>query len=346
MSKLAILQMSDTPQIESSAHQLRLAGYEVAICGDELRTQLQAAGCRAVLPYRGMLDAGYDKLNDGTWEAGPQDMQRCSLFCEIKVGNLDLISQQWPHLRNKLCWWRVNGAMPEYTPHGGDETDPPYPVVGANLWYREPIFNRRGKNHVFYPPYPRMDDYLRLNRSSMRASSNFYDPPFCLCHGFKGWGYNACLPRMVEQGIRVFGMGAPDGIIPHKLVPRYMEQGLAMAHMKGSDCPGWALYEALLAGCPIVMPRLLVTRSHMEDLFIDGQTYLGVGPVGTGDGKVETEHDRCMDEAIIHLEALRDPHYNQKIGLAGRNKLMEVMWRADRDLPAFCEWLAKEFKER
>ena len=341
MSKLAILQMADTPQVESSAAMLRAAGYDVTFCGSKLRDELKRAGCDTVLSPESMYQIGYDPFPADVRPAEPADVDRCDLFCEIKVLNLPKIAARWPRLDRRLCWWRVNGGMPEHTPHGGDERDCRWPVVGANLWYGEPEFDRRSVNYVFYPPYPRAAEYLKADRRE--AVVRGYGFPYCLCHGVQGWGYNAIVSECRDMGVRIYGQGSPDGHVPHAVVPRLAAESLCMVHLKGSDCPGWALYEAMLSGCPVVMPRLLPVRSHMLDLFEDGVTYLGVGPPLDGPGKGDPEHPRCVREIGAALERLRDPAENRRIGEAGRDRLLSLMWREDQDLPAFVGWLSKNF---
>lgn len=335
--KLAILQMAHPSQVESAAYMLRLAGYEARYCGPRLRCQLTTeAECKTVAALEGACHLGLHRVSDDILPAEPEDVDRCDLFCEIKRTNLPKIVRRWPRLADRICWWPINGGRPEANSSEGDLTNCPWPVTGPHLWYGEPEFNGRGRNHVYYPPHARADDYLKIDRKSPTGA------PFCLCHGVRGWGYAAIVDDVRARGVRVYGQGAPDGVVQHRSVAELCETASCMVHLKGEDCPGWALYEALLSACPIVLPRWLVRRSHMEALF-DETTCALFGPYPNDDHRGDPEYPRCVDEIGRYVEALKDPQVNRRVGEAGRRRLLDLMWRPDRDLPAFLRWLAREF---
>ena len=346
--KLAILQMADTPQIESSAVMLRHAGYEVKVCGTQLRNAIQKTGCDTVLAVQSMLDAGYDALDPTIKEASLDDMERCDLFCEIKVRNVEKIWSRWPRLRGKTAWWRVNGARPEHVikPDGkgnmedcGNEMDPPCPVISANLWYGTEEYNKQGRNYVFWPPYPRAAEYDPSRRKDLIRMDN----PFCLCHGINGWGFYAILARCAALGVNVYGVNAPMGVIHHSKVPNLVPNGLAMVHIKSVDCPGWAIYESMLGGCPIVVARLLINRMRGQELFKEGSTCLAFGMPGDETGRGPMEFDQCVLEIATAIDKLKDPDYNRKIGFAGRERLLKLIWSVDRDGPGFKAYMERVF---
>lgn len=348
--KIAICNMADTPQVESTAVMLNHAGYEVRVCGSALRDELRHIGMDTVIAVKSMTDCGYDSLDPSIREASVGDMERCDLFCEIKCRNVQKLWNRWPRLEGKTCWWRVNGARPEHVikPDGkggmedcGDEVNPLCPVISADLWYGLPEYNKNGQNYVFWPPYPRMGDYGHAPHRRRGLTS--YGPPFCLCHGIYGWGFKHVIPACIERGVRIYGVNAPCGILHHSKVEGLTTSGVAMVHIKGIDCPGWALYEALLSACPVVCPRLMIERMRGHDLFVDGETCLAFGLPGDEHGRGDIDFDLCMREIDAALITLKDPAENQRVGEAGRDKLLDIMWRTDRDGPGFVSYMERVF---
>lgn len=337
--KLAIVQMADTPQISSTAMMLNYAGYEVRMCGTQLRNELQAAGCDTVIAYKSMLDIGYDPLKMPIQEASVADMDRCDLFCEIKCRNVPKIIKRWPRLKNRICWWRVNGARPEICEKGGDEINIDYPVVGANLWYGTEEYNRDKRNYVFWPPFPRAADYDPAKREGRTT----FDAPFCLCHGINGWGFYGILARCINMGVDVYGVNAPKGILPHSKVPALISNALCMVHIKSVDCPGWAIYESMLSGCPIIVANLLINRMCGQELFIHGETCMAFGPPGDETGRGDMKFDECVADIAYAIDHLKHPVINKQIGMNGRNQLLKLMWDEQRDGESFKKWLSEQF---
>lgn len=346
--KLAIVQMADTPQIESTAVMLNHAGYEVRVCGPALRDELNRIGMDTVLAVKSMIDCGYDALDPSIREATIADMDKADLFCEIKCRNVPKLWDRWPRLSGKTVWWRVNGARPEHVIKSdgkggmedcGDEINPPCPVITADLWYGVPNYNKKNQNYVFWPPYPRSADY----DPSKRVGRITFDNPFCLCHGINGWGFYAILARCAALGVDVYGVNAPKGILPHSEVPALVANGLAMVHIKSVDCPGWAIYESMLGGCPIVVARLLINRMKGQELFVEGETCLAFGVPGDETGRGPMEFDQCVMEIAAAVDRLKDPAENSRIGLAGRKKLLNLMWSVERDGPGFVSYMKRVF---
>lgn len=342
------MQMSDTPQVESSAVMLRHAGYEVKVCGSQLRDELKRIGGDCVVSVQSAVSSGCDPLDPTIGEASLSDVDRCDLFCDIKINNLHAVLNRWPKLEGRLVFWRVNGARPEHVrrPDGrggvidcGDETNPPCPAITANLWYGKPEYNREGRNYVFWPPYPRQSDYDPSRRDKLRGYAN----PFCLCHNVRGWGYREIVDVCVRRvGLDIYGHGSPAGPIPHSAVPDLVAHGLCTVHLKGSDCPGWALYESLLGGCPVVVARWLVARSAMGELF-DDETCCLFSPIPDETGRGDPRFDDCVEEIVGHCKRLRLPKYNRQVGMAGRERLLSLMWNVERDGPGFVEYMRRTF---
>jgi hypothetical protein len=364
--KLAVLQMADEPQIVSTAAMLRVAGYdEIKVCGSKLREELLRAGCDTVLAVKSMQDMGYDPLDSRYGEATPDDMKRCDLFVEIKVRNVPKIVKRWPRLEGKIVWQRVNGAQAEICPKGGDEVHLPCPIITACLWYAlDPTAmpdanvlyegcpkltsypnapkgpNWGGMAYTFWPPYPRSAEYDRIDRSKLTK----YGPPFCIAHSARAWGYSQIIDQCVAMGVSIYGNNAPHGQISHRTVSRLTATGQSLVHLKSVDCPGWALYEAMLSGCPVVVGRLLNSRMLAYELLKDGETCYEFGvPASEEFGRGDMAFEKCVSDIELAVKRLHDPDANRRIGEAGRAKLNSIMWNESRDGQGFCEFMKKHF---
>ena len=376
--KLAILQMADEPQIVSTALMLRHAGYESRICGPGLRRELLEAGLDTVLSTSRMEDLGYDRL-EGIREAEVRDVEKCDLFVEIKVRNVEKLWNRWPSLKGKTAYWRVNGSQPEICPKGGDEVNLPCPIITACLWYGSPRYTlktdgqgnltetkeaanhrqgnatslenlreewrslKKGDNgmaYTFWPPYPRSKEYDEINRDKEPG----WSPPYCLAHSARAWGFGEIIDQCAALGVRVYGNNSPAGQVSHRHVPNLVRESLCLVHLKSVDCPGWALYEAMLGGCPVVVPRLLNSRMLAYDLLEDGETCLEFGvPASEEYGRGPMEFEKCLSDIQTALVRLSSPEENRRIGENGRKRLNELMWRADRDGSGFLEFMRRNF---
>lgn len=343
MSKLAILQMSDTPQIESSALMLRSAGYEVMVPSLNLCRELQAMGLEVVVPIESAMSYGCDALDPTIGRATAADVARADLWADIKINNFARVWRKWPHLTKRSVFWRVNGGIPEHCINSrgdhGDERNPPAPAVTANLWYSSAACASRDRNYTFWPPYPRMKDYDPARRDTDPPPAG---PPVCFCHSVRGWGFGAIVGECLEMGIKIYGVNSPAGKVPHSEVPNILANSLCMVHIKSSDCPGWALYEGHLSGNLVILPEWLVAMGGMYDLYKNGETCITYGVPCNETGRGDVQFAKCVEEirAALHF-ARTDPAGAKRIGLAGRARLLELMWNVDRDGPAFRDYLAR-----
>lgn len=246
----------------------------------------------------------------------------------------------------------------------GNELDPPCPVLTPNQWYRgrqiteefpdgstssywaesAQVTYESGEQfdlssdpryYTCWPPFVRFADYRDRTESG-------YTDPVCLIHSFAGWGYGRLEEPLRTMGLKIYGRSSPDGLIHHSKIPAMLRTALCMIHLKSSDAPGYAIYEALAAGCPVVCTRRLIWRCRMQDLLIPGETCL-VFDRKTHDGLDDDDVKSCTAEVAAHLERLRDPAENRRIGLAGRAKLAEIQWREDRDANGLRYFLTTHF---
>ncbi len=378
---LAILQMSDTPQIFQTAEMLRAAGYtEFMLCSQDLRTELEKVGCDTIISYERMISLGYEKLPREYKQATIKDMDRCDLFVAIKVRNIPKIINRWPRLEKKIIWWRVNGSQPEICPKGGDEVNLPCPIVTGCFWYGTERYCRDensesvwqdnlaqmdmvnnpppevspqqlldhsnnvtkgayGMAYTFWPSYPGSKKFDSVNRMGLQK----FLPPYFLCHNPYAWGYGEIIDKLSDStGLRVFGNGGMAGILQHTELPKVTAKATALVHLKVVDCPGWALYEAMLSGCPVITGRLLNSRMLAYDLLEDGITCFEFGVPASHDyGRGDIEIDKCYDDIKKALVKLENPQINYEIGQTGKARLNHLMWNSEKDGEAF-----KAFMER
>ncbi len=266
----------------------------------------------------------------------------------------------------------------------GDEVNPPCSVLTPNQWYKRrggytfqnvwdggahsrcvdcgggistarDMINHRCPweciaSYACWPPFVRSEDYsfprpFDPDHVARKEHTNDrYTSPICLVHNFAGWGYGAVLDVAREFGVRVHGLRSPDGLLQHREVRVQLEKCLAYVHLKSSDAPGYALYEALAARCPVVCTRRLLWKNRMEDLLIPGETcYVFDRP--THDPICPEEVAEIRAELGAALKALSSPQENRRIGENGRKKLAELAWSKDRpeDVASLREFFARNF---
>ncbi len=199
-------------------------------------------------------------------------------------------------------------------------------------WYETP-------RYCIWPPFVRAHEY-EYDRSFAPPTH-----PLCLIHNAAGWGYGKLIEACRDKlGLRVHGAGSPDGLLQHREVSSLLTSAKCMVHLKSNDAPGYALYEALAAACPIVCPRRLIWRCKMQDLLVPGETCLTFDRE-THDSMTDAEVLTCLREIEGHFKKLADPVENRRIGYNGRRKLEELTWSRDRpaDVSSFGEFLSRSF---
>lgn len=378
--KRAIIQCADSGPLESIVCMLAAIGYDCCIPSARLRQHLKQFGGLVLANEDLVRGMGYDPVNVRQADS----LANCDLFVDIKAHQTyHKIVQAHPNLAGKILYYRIQGGRPEHVVNArgdhGDEVCTPCPILTPNQWYTWhwkkcknckfatdahtmdftglcPKCNldlwefQAHKNYCCWPPFVRMGDYDFPRHEAQEGlvaglGKTTYEPPICLIHGFKGWGYGDLLDGMKRLGVRIYGQGSPDGLIQHSEVPRKLAFTLAMVHLKSSDAPGYALYEALAAKCPIICTRKLIWKCQMQDLFIPDKTCL-VFDKETHDGFTAQDVEDCCQDVKSHLERLKDPAENKRIGEGGYNRLMEVMWNPGRakDVESLGTFMEQSFK--
>ena len=354
--KKALLQVADTGPLESLVVMLQSVGYECYLPDGEVRDILRTIGCDTVLSINELVKHwGYTQPRFQLPLAHKHLLHEFDLFVDVKAHrNGPLIVKYWPHFTNKMLWYRINGGKPEHVIRAdgfdcGYEVNPPCPVLTPNQWYKFPeefcsnidmilpshkdsIFS---KSYVCWPPFVNIDSYNP-------ASRNPVDSPICLIHNFGGWGYGALLPFLQEVDVKVYGHNSPNGVVKNTEMPNLLSKALCYVHAKSNDAPGYALYEALAAGCPIICTRRLIWRCKMQELFIPGETCL-VFDRETHDPLSTSDVTSCSLELKQNLATLTNPMENRRIGMNGRRKLLEIMWNEKRDQKELQEFLSRHF---
>lgn len=368
--KTAVLQVTDTGPLESLVVMLQTAGYACFVLGEDLKRELRGMGCDTVLDIKGLVQNwGYEEPRWGMLSlhlADVKDMDRCDLYVDVKAQrNGPKIWKRWPRLRSRTLWYRINGAQPEHVIKAngedcGDEINPGMPILTPNQWYKEdpslyeppcgsweppphgppPGPNWGDTAYVCWPPFYGICNYLDTNGRAGKTSG--MEPPICLIHNIQGWGYTSLIEEVRKLGVRCYGAGSPDGLIPHHKIPFMLAGSLAMVHLKSNDAPGYALYEALAAACPVIVPRRLIWRSRMEELFIPGKTCLTFDKA-THAPIEGMEVEECVKEIRGALQYLENHEDNWKIGLAGHERLKELLWSEEKDGDSLRIWLGRHF---
>lgn len=353
-ARTAVIQCADTGPLESLVIMLRSVGFRCLLPNKRAREVLRDAGCDLVLDPDDLIRSfGYDRAMCLD-EVGPEFLGRCDLLVDLKAHrNYPRIVARWPRLAGRVLWYRINGGKPEHVikkgADYGNELNPPCPLLTPNQWYSEDgirqlfhdgAFKNEVEMHAYccWPPFYRHDEYFPVHGRAARD----YGPPVCLIHNLHGWGYGDLTDNFRRMGIKLYGESSPDGLVNHAKVPAMLSHALCMVHLKSSDAPGYALYEALAAACPVVCTRRIIWRCRMQELLVPGETCL-VFDRETHDGLTAQDVTECTAEVKEHLERLKDRAENARIGLAGRARLLEVMWDERKDSPSLAEFLTRNF---
>lgn len=378
---LAILQCADSGPVESLIVMLRAAGWQCAYPSEALKNALRDLGCDTVLDIRGLVRGmGYDEPLRLP-EAGLSDMARADVvYVDVKAHrNGPKVWKRWPALEKRTLWYRINGGQPEHvirrnadgsvSEDCGDEVNPPCPVLTPNQWYNNlhvrGKFNglglccccgqgpfstpqdaethlricreQRNDWYTCWPPFYRFDEH------GGRADGE-YAAPVCYIHNINGWGYREVVDPMRRLGVKCHGAGSPDGLLQHQECKARLRDALCMVHLKSNDAPGYAIYEALATGCPLVCTRRLIWRSKMEQLLEPGVTCLAFDKP-THAPLEGISADECVREVAEHLARLKDPAENRRIGQNGRERLRQIMWSESResDVASLKEFLTRNF---
>lgn len=321
MSLKAVVTGCDTHPVKSLALMLRSVGFEVSMLSDRAITQLSKRGYKGGVTAELLKNMGY--VDAGLPLVGPESLETCDLYVDIKVPDADAMIKIYPRLEGKTVIFLINGGGDEYVTYGDH-----YPVITTNFHVASNAFQ-------VYMPFDNVHNLVP------REKLKTFEPPMGLLHNAKNWGFGHIMDEAIKRtGVRVFGSyGSPMGILPNDKVGDYLSRSLAFVHLKASDCPGYALYEAFATATPVVVTDLFVERMKYRDLYIDGETCLAWGKDSfvVEDGRIKefmvAKSEKMVQDIVDCLERLKDPEYNYQLGMAGYRKWKEkTEWTEEKRL--------------
>lgn len=312
-SMRAVLTGMDTKPAMSLALMLESIGYEVFMLTDSALKRYKEKGYTGGVQASLLKHMGYAEAKIKPTESAEGD-----IFFDLKLNEGETMKTIHPDIN--LALYVINGGKDGYEDYGNH-----YPTITNNFWVKNAF--------LVYSP---MVGEMKVKEKPGT------EPPIDLLHNAYNWGFGSHLNNIIEKtGLRVFGSyGSPMGIIHNDQVEEYLHNTTAFVHIKSSDCPGWALWEAFATGTPVVVPSLFIKRMHFEDLYIDGETCLTWGDnlfedilhePGVFKEFIDREMPKAIEELASKVELLKDPEYNTKIGMGGHNKWKELTeWTAEK----------------
>lgn len=304
----------DTHPVKSLALMLRSVGFDVKMLTDDSMQKLAKRGYTGGVSAEMLKNMGY--VAAGLPWADERDLEDCDLYIDIKVPDADSMLKIYPRLAGKTAIFLINGGGDDYVTYGDH-----YPVITTNFLVEKNAFQ-------CYMPF---DNVHNIQPRNPRET---FDPPIGLLHNARNWGFGVIMDRVIARtGVRIFGSyGSPMGILPNEKVGEYLQSALAFVHLKASDCPGYALYEAFAAGCPVVVTELFIERMKYRGLYVDGKSCLTWGKTSfrVEESKIletiDASADTMVEEIAAICEKLKNPALNWEIGMAGHQA-----WRKQTD---------------
>ncbi len=341
-----MIQCADCGPLESIVSMFHAIGWQCLIPDASLRARLISAGCDTVLdPEFLFREMGYDRPQ-GVVASG--DLDSVDLYADVKAHrNGPKVWEIAPRLKGRTMWYRINGGMPEITPQGGDELHFEMPIITPNVFYRDDptsyadyTGNLSGENwgglaYVCWPPFARATEFLDV------AAEDRSQPPVCLIHNVNGWGYRDLVePLRDAVGLKCFGShGSPDGLVAHRDVLDLLTKARCMVHLKSNDCPGYSLYEAIFAGCPLVVSRRLIKRMRMQELFVEDETCLCFDVEGDSRGCGPLDVEKCTVEVRAAIDMLADDRIAETLADKALDRLTNLIWDEHRDADDFAAFV-------
>lgn len=325
----AVVVGCDSHPIRSLALMLRSVGFDVSMLTDHAMDMLRKRGYPGGVSAEMLRNMGY--VDAGLPAATEADLEDCDLFVDIKVPDADAMIALYPRLKGRTAIFLINGGGDAYLDYGDH-----YPTITTNFLVRTNAFQ-------CYMPFD------NVHGLAPRAPRETFEPPIGLLHNARKWGYGGIIDRVIERtGLRVFGSyESPAGMLPNEKVGEKLASALCFVHLKASDCPGYALYEALASGVPVVVTELFLERMKYRDLYLDGATCLTWGKTSfrVDEEKIvesiDASAEAMIEEIAECVERLRDPKLNAEIGMAGHLRWKALTEWTDEKREKFRAFLAE-----
>ena len=319
----------DIPHMEgerSCKLMLETAGYDVYGIGRDVRHLL------AYMPLRSSSRIKpFATLNT---------FDTCNLFAVVKHFAVAPTLKRFPRLEGRVLWFGINAGKPGVpivsAPYKMNPLTVPVPYVGAVKWYSDdsplPVAGPR-----YFAYLPLVQQHLYRLRTTVGTAG-----PICLIHAARRWGgYGWMVDRVSRLGVRFYGNGCPAGCLTTSQVRQQLAGALCYVHLKSHDCPGYSLYEAMLTGCPVVLPSQFLDMTGYHNLYEHEKTCLVIDDQLRDKSE---ERAQIIERGVVAaVERLRDPEENRRIGSNGRARLLQLMWNAERDGPSFQRFINTHF---
>ena len=305
----AVFTGMDTYPARSLRLMLESVGYEVTMLSDAALDRLSKVGYKGGVRAEMLKNMGYRPAEIPFVDESA--LASCDLFVDIKRKEADTILPVYPRLKGKMVMYVINGGWDDYEDYAYY-----YPTITNNMWIMG----------AFRTWSPIAWDIKPKEVAGTKS-------PMGLLHNAKNWGFGGILDRVIDRtGLRVYGSyDSPAGMLLNDKVPEELRDASCFVHLKASDCPGWALFEAFATATPVVVTDLFIQRMNFRDLYEDGVTCLTWGK--TSYEKKDEKHlvefmDRTgpqMIEDIVEcVERLKDPETNRRIGMAGHERWKQL----------------------
>lgn len=317
-----VLSGIDTKPAQSLTLMLESIGYEVSMLSDPAMARYRHKGYTGGVD-KGLLDSmGYPSHQIPIVET----VEGADIFVDLKIHDLRTMLKIHPEVRGVL--YPINGGYDDYEHYGLH-----FPTITNNFWIQNAY-------HVYSPM---VGDFKPKEQMGT-------EPPVDLLHNAFNWGFKSYVQEIVDKtGVRVYGSyGSPAGLLNHKDVEKTLINANSFVHIKSSDCPGWALWEAFATATPVVVMGLFIARMKFEDLYIDGETCITWGDCIFEQDKEDPRIIRefmdkmpeAMEELYVKLELLKDPEYNMKIGRQGHELWKKKTEWTEEKKKALVDYLA------
>jgi len=325
----AVVTGCDTHPVRSLALMLKSVGYEVKMLGDFEMNRLAKRGYTGGVQAKLLKKMGY--VNAGLDVGRIEDLDDCDVFFDIKVSDAQSMVDIFPRLEDKTRVFLINGGGDQYVDYSDH-----YPVVTSNFHVKQ------GKHKPFqcYMPF---DNVQGLKPKKWPGDL----PPIGLLHNAKGWGFKHIMDRVRDKtGLRVYGSyGSPDGLLPNNRVGEELTNSMCFVHLKASDCPGYALYEAFATATPVVVTDLFIERMKFHELYENDVTCLTWGKGSykvTGEDIVEymeEKADAMVEQIADAVNKLEDVEDSMRIGEAGYERWRKLTDWTHEKKHAFAKWM-------
>jgi len=348
----AILQVADTGPVESLIYMFNAIGIECLIPSENLLSVFRRLDLSTIISRKTLEESwGYSPVNMPYKSAELANLyDPDTILVDVKGHvNYKTLVRAFPKLTNRILWYRINGGEPERVAVNGDEINPPCPVITPNQWYT--TLPNQERTYTFWPKLIPNRHSIPSNAIIKKVESEIsasrykpYLPPMTLVHNLQGWGFAPLVPHLLPLGIKLYGIHNKDGVIANSEATHRLSKSIAMVHLKSSDAPGYALYEAIQNKCPLIVSRRLIWRNKMEELLIPHITCL-VFDRETHEALTPNDITSCTEDITHNIQSLTNTLTREEITNEAKNIFDQLQWSAKResDVSSLRDFIGRNF---